>query len=485
VPIVPLLCLALAPVVEKAVAGSRRVALWLAGLATLSFGVQLLGVAINPWVYLARLQAGFGGQFFLEKTPALVDFRYSQPVGQLQSWSLANSDVAWWQPWRFDATALGLCLLLAVAAALHLWVQLVRQPHFDESAGPSLTPSPPAGRDWRSPKGRGERRRPIRGLVSPFAHWEKGAGGMRDQSPDTNAVVVLAPGRRVLDGLRRAGPLVLTILALGSVYWLLHRYFFTDQQFGPPDTAYTRVLNETTSRANPGDRIVTVAENAYHVPMNRFKARVPLLGLARQQPPLPGTADPLLGEALKGDNIWLVTAGLAPAAPENAAERWLASNAFKVSDEWFDDMRLVHYVTARPAIAHTLNVTLGGEVQLVSVSLPTAAQPGRPLPVELSWLALKPPAADYHVFLQLLTPQGVLAAQHDGPPGAGYAASSTWPAGSRISDRHGLALPPSLPAGDYRLIAGLYAPATGQRLASDAGGDFIELGHILVQPSGK
>ena len=90
-------------------------------LLPLSFLIQLLGVAINPWVFLAQLQTEFGGEFFLENTAALYDFRYSQIVGQIQTWSLQNSDLAWWQPWGFDGLAFGLSLGLVLLSGWLLW----------------------------------------------------------------------------------------------------------------------------------------------------------------------------------------------------------------------------------------------------------------------------------------------------------------------------------------------------------------------------
>jgi len=91
------------------------------GLLPVSLVIQILGVTINPWVFLAQLQADFGGEFFLENTAALYDFRYTQIVGQLQSWSLANSDLAWWQPWGFDGLAFGLSLGLVLFTGWLLW----------------------------------------------------------------------------------------------------------------------------------------------------------------------------------------------------------------------------------------------------------------------------------------------------------------------------------------------------------------------------
>ena len=59
---------------------------------------------------------------------------------------------------------------------------------------------------------------------------------------------------------------------------------------------------------------------------------------------------------------------------------------------------------------------------------------------------------------------GELVAQSDGPPRAGTYPTSIWDAGERVVDERVLVLPPDLPAGRYRLLAGLYDPATGTRL---------------------
>jgi hypothetical protein len=211
---------------------------------------------------------------------------------------------------------------------------------------------------------------------------------------------------------------------------------------------------------------------------------VPILGLAQQADPMPETMLPLLRDAAGGPNAWLVTVGFAPAAPDNAAERWLALNAFKASDEWLPgDVRLVQYGVAEPPVTRLLNTTLGDSVRLVKVNTVESLRPGQTLPAEFIWLPLKRPAADYHLFLQLLTAGGDLVAQHDSAPGGGYAPTSTWSPGTEVADRHGLSLPADLPPGKYRLIAGLYDPASGERLPVGRGGDFVEIGRIALQSS--
>ena len=47
--------------------------------------------------------------------------------------------------------------------------------------------------------------------------------------------------------------------------------------------------------------------------------------------------------------------------------------------------------------------------------------------------------------------------------------------------RNTLPLSSDLPAGSYRLIAGFYNAATGERLPVDSGGDFVGLGQLPVQ----
>ena len=406
VPIVPFLCLGLAPVLDRALAGSKALVGLLLGFGGLSLIFQLLGVAINPWVYLAELQTDFGGEFFLENTPALTDFRYIQVVGQLKSWSLANSDVAWWQPWGFDVVALGLSLALLAITAANL------------------------------------------------------------KSPAKN-------------------PVVLLLVSLLISYVTLTRYFVSDRQFGAPQGSYTQALTVAAAQARPGDSAVTIAPYHYHVPMNRFKARLPLTGFAASPPPLPETAQPLLEDATGKQNSWLITIGLPPAAPNNAVEEWLAANAFKARDTWFDDVRLVWYGAEQPTVSRPINATLGQELQLVYVNTVDSSQAGKVLPVELVWTPLQRPSADYNLFLQLVSADGRLVAQHDSPPSGGYTYTSTWTPGEQMPDRHGLVLPADLAAAEYQLIAGLYDPVTGRRLQVDQGSDFVELGSIKVESSSQ
>lgn len=437
VPVVPFFALCLAPIIER-VSGSRvvqdasnpsppaplirrsqtqpksrysqyvlRLTFFL--LLLLSFFIQLVGVAMNPWVYLAQLQANFGGKFFLENTAALYDVRYSQILGQIQNWDVENSDLAWWQPWGFDPIAFGVSLALVVLTGWLLW---------------------------------------------------------RSSRPTDS---------------KRSFVNLSLIVALAVSYALLARYYHTDRQFGPPNDPYTQALDSIAANASPGQAITTVAQYHYHVPMNRFKARIPLIGFAQQPWPLPETARPLLDRATDSKDVWLVTLGFPPAAADNAAEQWLALNTFKVSDTWLpEEVRRVRFTSTQPTTTRAIHAEFGNEIELTDIALLPTVGAGQPLPVAFTWQPLSPPQADYHLFLQLLNLDGALVAQHDGPPNGGYTPTSGWTPGQQITSRRALILPEKISPGDYQLIAGLYNPASGERLLTETGQDFVDLGDVVV-----
>jgi hypothetical protein len=85
------------------------------------------------------------------------------------------------------------------------------------------------------------------------------------------------------------------------------------------------------------------------------------------------------------------------------------------------------------------------------------------------------------VFLQALDEANHLAGQRDAEPGV---STLDWKPGQPVIDQHGLLIEPGTPPGEYRIIAGLYDSATGQRLLSSDGGDFVELETLTVERPG-
>ncbi len=421
VPLTPFFALCLAPLVSKVYFAeyetAKAVSLLRYGIGVLyliSLIIQVLAVAINPWIFLNQLQTQFGGQFFLERTDALYDFRYSQIVGQIQAWAVQNSDVVWWQPWGFDGLAFGLSISLVILSGWLLWAEV-------------------SGRE----------------------------------SKDTYSLL-LTPY------------FLFPTLYFPLLIFLLTRYNTTDRQFGLPNDAYSLALNMAVSQTDTHAPILTVAPYHYHVPMNRLKIPVPLIGFAQQKTPLPTEALALLKDTTTSETVWLVTVGLPTASRDNGIEEWLTFNAYKSTETWVEDTRLIRYSTEEPTLSRLVNVNIGTEIRLLEVQWSPIRQPAQLLPVKFTWRTIHRPATDYHLFLQLLDSNGTLIAQHDSPPNGGYTPTSSWFPGEGVVSRHALQIPKNLLPGQYRLIVGLYNPAHGQRLAV-GDSDKVEIGEVEIK----
>lgn len=87
------------------------------------------------------------------------------------------------------------------------------------------------------------------------------------------------------------------------------------------------------------------------------------------------------------------------------------------------------------------------------------------LRVILTWQAESSPPADYTIFVHLTAPDGFVKAQQDQPPFGGARPTSHWQPGETYADRYELTVDASVTPGDYLLLAGMYDPDTGRRLA--------------------
>jgi hypothetical protein len=100
----------------------------------------------------------------------------------------------------------------------------------------------------------------------------------------------------------------------------------------------------------------------------------------------------------------------------------------------------------------------------------------------LYWRADAPVSQSYTVFVQLIAPDGTLAAQNDSQPVYGYYPTSQWQPGEIVPDRIAIPLPKDLPPGNYTLIAGLYDGETGLRLPlADGSGDYVTFGKLEIR----
>jgi hypothetical protein len=132
---------------------------------------------------------------------------------------------------------------------------------------------------------------------------------------------------------------------------------------------------------------------------------------------------------------------------------------------------------ALPPLDARLDADFGGQVRLAGYTFDSAAARLR-----LVWQAAPHAAAphipaDYTVFVHVVDAAGQRLAGADAQPPV---PTSQWGRGEVIVDERSLSLA-GLPAGDYRVVVGLYRPDTGERLpVSDSGG--APLGDSLTLP---
>ena len=103
--------------------------------------------------------------------------------------------------------------------------------------------------------------------------------------------------------------------------------------------------------------------------------------------------------------------------------------------------------------------------------------PGGLLAATLDWdLDASDAKEPLKVSVQLLDKDGQLVGQADRPlpPVAEQAGSGP------VADSYGILVPHALPGGEYRVIAGLYRPDTGERIRTSTGADHVELGLVTL-----
>jgi hypothetical protein len=180
--------------------------------------------------------------------------------------------------------------------------------------------------------------------------------------------------------------------------------------------------------------------------------------------------------------------------PDGDIRRYLDQRYAKLDDVGFAGssfMRVQLYQTS-PA-ASTLPagaIPLSGpdefaaKVRLLAYFLQSEARAGEPLYLNLYWQAQRTLTANLKAFVVLRDEYGVVA-QWDTQPVAPLAPSTGWAPGAVQYDPWRLDLPVGIPPGRYRLTAGLYDPANGQRLwllarNGQLGGDEAALAEVTL-----
>src|SRR5262249_17310076 len=116
-----------------------------------------------------------------------------------------------------------------------------------------------------------------------------------------------------------------------------------------------------------------------------------------------------------------------------------------------------------------------GTLRLIGMSGSRCGRPGAIVPLTLWWQATQAPPQGTFSFIHLLAASGDHIATYNAPLGP-PADALVWNAGELVADSAGLALPPTLPPGQYRLVAGAFDPAGGAVLAR------ADVGALTVGP---
>jgi len=139
----------------------------------------------------------------------------------------------------------------------------------------------------------------------------------------------------------------------------------------------------------------------------------------------------------------------------------------------------------RPPISHPQVARFGESMQFLGYDL--QREGSSTMQLTLYWQALARMDRSYTVFTHLVDRDNRIWAQHDGLPQGGAAPTTGWLPGEVLADQHTLVLKPGAPAGEYRLLIGLYDATSGQRLpvldaAGRPMGDYIQLAERITLP---
>ena len=183
------------------------------------------------------------------------------------------------------------------------------------------------------------------------------------------------------------------------------------------------------------------------------------------------------GETLRDVHRLTVPADLAPGAYRLVAGLYLYPSLERLGDAdlGFVGVKTKVETQRRPAPNPT-EYFFEDKILLLGYEL---RKEGRSYLLSLEWEALNQMEHDYTTFVHLIDANGKIVSQADNQPIGGTYPTSIWDKGEIIFDAYRLPIEVDMPAGQYRLLIGLYRLETMQRLnIFDAGGK--ALGNFVV-----
>lgn len=277
--------------------------------------------------------------------------------------------------------------------------------------------------------------------------------------------------------------LTLYALTLDGLLPSLRNYYFNPAY---ARDNYRQIAADIASLGRPGDGVVLNAPNQWEVFTYYYRGDLPLYP-APYHPTQEQVADWLSPILSSHRRLFVLYWGDREADPERRMENLLADGAYPAWNRWYGRVRVALYglgpLPEGPRV--TVRARFGREILLRGYAVGEGPfAPGDVVPVTLFWEADAPPGR-YKVFLHLMDDGGNLVAQNDAEPRGDLSPTFIWSVGERVTDRHGVYLPPDLPPGVYRLMAGMYRVDTGERssltLDGEPAGDSLELEEVVIR----
>ncbi|GAB4407451.1 MAG: hypothetical protein Kow00106_00250 [Anaerolineae bacterium] len=276
-------------------------------------------------------------------------------------------------------------------------------------------------------------------------------------------------------------------IALGSAQALDALY--NDPAYARPD--YRAIAARLMADERPGDAIILDAPNQLEVFSYYYRGNAPVYplprGLGGNDAATQAEVQAILQQSRR---VFAIFWGEGERDPRRVVQATLDTGAYPVASAWYGDVRLAQYAVPGPTPdtpAVTLDARFGEVLRLTGYALSaTEAQPGDALGVTLFWTADAPLNTRYKVSVQLLAPDGSLAAQHDAEPVNNLAPTTTWTPGQVVRDTHGVIVPPDAAAGRYALMVAVYLlDAPQERLSAwedgVSAGDTLRLAALDVR----
>jgi len=160
--------------------------------------------------------------------------------------------------------------------------------------------------------------------------------------------------------------------------------------------------------------------------------------------------------------------------PSRLVSSTLHTEAYRIGQaEWFGLLNVQYFVAGptEPTL-QPVNAVFEGVISLNNATvLDESPAPGDTIRMAFDWSSETAVEDNFFIFTHILDADSNLVAQHDGEPSGSLRPFTTWEPDEIITDRYAIRLAADLAPGSYRVLTGIYNPASGLRLRVTEGSD--------------